>query len=97
MAARKQAAGVEIDGIRIEIDHDYVSSWEGVVQAAEIQRLAKLCDENPDDEGLKSEMMIATIGYYTKVVANIDDLKGVPADKVFAAATEALNSGSSKN
>lgn len=98
MAARKPAAkAVEVDGVKVRIDTDYVKSWDGVAQAVEMQRLAN------DEEATDADKMLALFGYYSRAIANIDEIKealgggNVPADKVFDIATKALQSGNSKN
>lgn len=97
MAARKPKNAVEVDGITVIIDTDFVKSWDGVMQAVEMQRLAN------DEEATDADKMLALFGYYSRAIANIDAIKdalgggNVPADKVFDIATRALQSGSSKN
>lgn len=97
MAARKPIKTVDVDGIAVKIDTDYVKSWDGVMQAVEMQRLAN------DEEATDADKLMSLFGYYSKAIANIDEIKealgggNVPADKVFDIATKALQLGSSKN
>ena len=97
MAARKPIKPVDVDGVTVKIDTDYVKSWDGVMQAVEMQRLAN------DEDATDADKMMALFSYYSRAIANIDEIKeslgggNVPADKVFDIATKALSSGSSKN
>ena len=97
MAARKPKNAVEVDGITVVIDADYVKSWDGVMQAVEMQRLST------DEEATDADKMMALFSYYSKAIANIGEIKealgggNVPAERVFEIATKALQSGSSKN
>lgn len=97
MAARKPKNAVEVDGITVVIDVDYVKSWDGVLQAVEMQRLST------DEAATDADKMMALFTYYNRAIANIDEIKealgggNVPADKVFAIATEALQSDRLKN
>ena len=97
MAARKPIKTVDVDGIAVKINTDYVKSWDGVAQAVEMQQLAN------DDEATDADKMLALFVYYSNAIANIDEIKealgggNVSADKVFDIATKALQFGSSKN
>lgn len=97
MAARKPIKSVDVDGITVRIDVDYVKSWDGVAQAVEMQKLAN------DEDATDADKMLALFVYYSNAITNIDEIKealgggNVSADKVFDVATKALQIGSSKN
>lgn len=98
MGARKTAIkAVEVDGITVKINLEYMQSWDGVMQAAEMQRAVK------DGEASEGEQFIAVLDYYTNVIVNIDDVcealggGSVPASDVFAVLGKAMAAVSAKN
>ena len=60
---------VMVDGIAVVIDVEYQNSWDGVMQAAKMQKLA-------NDESVEvGEKFLAVLEYYSSVIANIDEVK----------------------
>lgn len=59
---------VEIDGITVEVNSSYFTSWGGVLQGAEIMRVSK--DENATD----IEKVGAMLPYFEHAVANFADV-----------------------
>lgn len=59
---------VEIDGITVEVNSSYFTSWGGVRQAAEIMRVSK--DENATD----MEKVGVMLPYFEHAVANFADV-----------------------
>lgn len=98
MAAKKPTANVvEVDGIQVEINSDYLKSWDGVMKAVEMQRLAE------DENATEADKLMALLEYYSNAIANIDAIKdalgggNVPVDAVFSVASKALSESSEKN
>lgn len=63
----KQGQGVvtvEHDGISVDVDMDFIGSWEGMVTLADMQS-----ERLPE-----SQRFIATIEYYRRVCANVGDV-----------------------
>lgn len=97
MAARKPNSAVEVDGVAIEVNTDYLKSWDGVRQAVEMQRLAS------DDEASNEDKFMAVLDYYSNAIVDIDgvvDALGggsTPIEDVFAICSKALSISSAKN
>ena len=97
MAARKPAAkAAEVDGVKVVIDTAYQSSWDGVMQAAYMQ---KRSEDETADNGTK---FLAVLEYYNRVVSNMDEVKEAlggnpPAEKMLNLIQKALADADSKN
>lgn len=96
-ARRKNVTKVDVEGVSVEIDNSFTESWDGLMLAAEMQRLDK---DNEASEGAK---MATVIEYYTRSITNLDEVVaalgggGVPAARVFDTLGAAIQKASSKN
>lgn len=95
MAARKPQTA--IDGVNIEIDTDFLKSWDGVLMAANMQRIS-------NDEAISDgEKLLAVLEYYRRAVTNFDEVVenlgggSAPASTVFETITKAFNASTAKN
>lgn len=98
MAARKSSVTkVDVNGVTVEIDYSFTESWDGLLLAAEMQRLGN--DENASE----GEKMAVVIEYYRRSIPNLDsvvnELGGgnIPAAKVFDTLGSAVQKASAKN
>ena len=97
MAARKPQDAIEVDGVSIKVNTDYLKSWDGVRQAVEMQRLAA------DDEASNEDKFMAVLDYYSNAIGNIDEVAdalgggSTPVEDVFAICAKALSASSAKN
>lgn len=95
MAARKPQTA--IDGVNIEIDTDFLKSWDGVLMAANMQLISK--DETISD----GEKLLTVLEYYRRAVTNFDEVVeslgggSAPASTVFEVFTKAFNASTAKN
>lgn len=97
VAKKKNVTSVDVDGVSVQIDNSFTESWDGLMLAAEMQRLDK------DSEASEGVKMAAVIEYYTRSITNLDEVVaalgggGVPAAKVFETLGVAIQKASSKN
>ena len=102
MAARKPQSVVDVDGIKVEINLDYINSWDGVIYASEMNKLFTEAKES-NRELNEAEVINVVLPYYQNAIANIDSIKeqlgggNVPFADVFAVLSNALSEGSAKN
>lgn len=103
MAAKKSTGKtVDVDGIKVEINQEYINSWDGVIYASKMNKLfteAKDSDKELDE----AEVINVVLPYYQNAIANIDSIieqlggGNVPFADVFAVLSNALSIGSEKN
>lgn len=96
MSAKKPTTSVEVDGVTVIINTDYLKSWDGVKASVEMRRL------EADEEATDDEKFVAVFDYFSNAVdidALVDALGGgsVPVEDVFAVASKALAESSAKN
>lgn len=97
VAKKKNVTRVDVEGVSVEIDNSFTESWDGLMLAAEMQRLDK------DSEASEGVKMAAVIEYYTRSITNLDEVVaalgggGVPAATVFETLGVAIQKASSKN
>lgn len=83
--------------VKIEIDRDYLQSWNGIKRAAEITRMAN------DGDATDADKLAVLIEHYEHAVVDfdklLDSLDGdkVPAGEVIAMVGEALAEAMGKN
>ena len=96
-AQRKNVTKIDVDGVAVEIDNGCTESWDGLLLAADMQRLGN------DEEASEGEKMGAVIEYYKRSITNLDEVVaklgggGVPAVKVFDTLGAAIQKASAKN
>lgn len=103
MAAKKSTGKtVDVDGIKVEINQEYINSWDGVIYASKMNKLfteAKDSDKELDE----AEVINVVLPYYQNAIANIDSIieqlggGNIPFADVFAVLSNALSIGSEKN
>ena len=98
MAARKPIMKtIEVDGVNVKLDSSFLESWDGVMMAVDMQRLAE------DDEATEGSKVAAVVEYYRRAVPNLDEVAealgggGVSASKVFETLGKAIQKASGKN
>lgn len=102
MAARKPQNVVDVDGIKVEINLEYINSWDGVIYASEMNKLFTEAKESGKELD-EAEVIKVVLPYYQNAIANIDSIKdqlgggNVPFADVFAVLSNALSKGSAKN
>ena len=96
-AQRKNVTKIDVDGVTVEIDNGFTESWDGLLLAAEMQRLGN------DEEASEGAKMGAVIEYYRRSITNLDEVVealgggGIPAAKVFDTLGVAIQKASAKN
>lgn len=103
MAAKKSTGKtVDVDGIKVEINQEYINSWDGVIYASKMNKLFAEAKES-DKELDEAEVINVVLPYYQNAIANIDSIieqlggGNVPFADVFAVLSNALSIGSEKN
>lgn len=103
MAAKKSTGKtVDVDGIKVEINQEYINSWDGVIYASKMNKLFTEAKES-DKELDEAEVINVVLPYYQNAIANIDSIieqlggGNVPFADVFAVLSNALSIGSEKN
>ena len=98
MAAKKPTMKtIEVDGVSVQIDSSFLESWDGVMLAVEMQRLA---NDKTASEGAK---MAAVVEYYQQAIPNLNEIiealggGSVSAGVVFDTLGKALEKASEKN
>ena len=98
MAARKSPIEtVKVGDIAVKIDTAYMQSWDGVMAAAEMQKMAN------DESVSEGEKLYAILTYYENAIANLDDVKDAcgggkaPIAEVFNVLGQAIQASTAKN
>ena len=98
MAARKPIyKNVEVDGVNVKINTDFLKSWDGVSKAVEMQRLSN------DESATEGEKMVAIFEYYNSAVSNLDEVvealggASIDASVVFESIGKAITAVAGKN
>ena len=103
MAAKKPTGKtVDVDGIEVVIDTEYINSWDGVIYASKMNKIFTEAKESGKELD-EAEVINVVLPYYQNAIANIDSIKeqlgggNVPFADVFAVLSNALSIGSAKN
>ena len=69
MAARKQSQkAVEVDGVKVVVNTEFIRSWDGVRLTSEMRRLSA------DESAGEGEKVAAMMEYFTEAVPNVDEV-----------------------
>lgn len=88
---------VDVGGVSVKINVTFTQSWDGIMQAVEMQRI------NEDENSTEVSKVVAIVDYYSQAIANLEEVKealgggSVAAAEVFDVLGKALVEATGKN